>query len=291
MVEKRQTGLSPKQIQNLYLGVEIILIIASFCLALVNQVNLLLAQAIFILIGFLDNYFLINKTNKTIRRWNLSWLIICSFLITFLLSKFYLSPDRNDYKTFPAILISISIIALVAKLILVLGIQKTALRMEFFKSEASWIIVLIAGITILFTNFAVLDLATAVGFLIYVLVQTLATLDQNLPTKNNQIVTENRYQSQDLDQKIIDQILEIPKIEKIYDLKIISPDNQKTVIGNLIVNNHSTQEDIYRIKQKAKKILENSGLYESILETEYLAEFNEREEIKENNESINLTNK
>ena len=281
MTEKRQTGLSPKQIQNLYRGVEIVLIVASFWLALVNQVNLLLAQAIFILISFLDNYFLHNRTKKTDHRWDFAWLIICSFLITLLLSKFYLAPEINDYKTFSGILISISMIALAAKLILVLGIRKTALKMEFFKSEAPWIIVLIVGITILFTKFVILDLAGAAGFLIYLLVQNLTNLDQTLPTKGSQITFENKHESEELDQQIIDEILEIPKIEKIYDLKIISPDGQKTIIGNLVVNNHSSQEDIYNIKQKAKKILKNNGLDESILETEYLAEFNERDEIKE----------
>lgn len=281
MTEKRQTGLSPKQIQNLYRGVEIVLIVASFWLALVNQVNLLLAQAIFILISFLDDYFLHNRTKKTAHRWDFAWLIICSFLITLLLSKFYLAPEINDYKTFSGILISISMIALAAKLILVLGIRKTALKMEFFKSEAPWIIVLIVGITILFTKFVILDLAGAVGFLIYLLVQNLTNLDQTLPTKGSQITFENKHESEELDQQIIDEILEIPKIEKIYDLKIISTDGQKTIIGNLVVNNHSSQEDIYNIKQKAKKILKNNGLDESILETEYLAEFNERYEIKE----------
>jgi Co/Zn/Cd efflux system component len=140
---------------------------------------------------------------------------------------------------------------------------------------------LIVGITILFTKFVILDLAGAVGFLIYLLVQNLTNLDQTLPTKGSQITFENKHESEELDQQIIDEILEIPKIEKIYDLKIISTDGQKTIIGNLVVNNHSSQEDIYNIKQKAKKILKNNGLDESILETEYLAEFNERDEIKE----------
>lgn len=289
MVEKRQTRLSPKQIQNLYKGVEGFLIVASFWLALVNigQINVLFAQTLFLLSGFIEIYFLHNKAQKIARRWNYFWLVACSSLIAFLVTRFYtinLEPQIK-YTASPEILITISAIAILAKLVIVLGVKKTGLKMEFFRAEASWILLLIFGITILISKFWILDLAIALGILFYVLVQNLISLDQNTPAKNHHQDSESNQPSTELDQKVIDELLDIEKIEKIYDLKIISPDGQKTVIGSLIVNNHSTQEDIYRIKQKAKKILHSNDFPESILETEYLAEFNQKEEIYEKEET------
>jgi|694.fasta_scaffold09067_10 hypothetical protein len=288
MTEKRQSGLSPNQIQNLYKGVEVVLIVASFWLALVNkdQVNVLFAQTLFLLSGFIEVYFLHSKTQKTVRRWNYFWLVACSGLIAFLVTRFYAVnlEAEVEYTASPQILITISVIAILAKLILVFGVKKTSLKMDFFRAEASWILLLIFGITTLISKFWILDLAIALGILIYVLVQNLISLDQNAPAKNHHIEPENTQLSTELDQKVIDELLDIEKIEKIYDLKIISPDGQKTVIGSLIVNNHSTQEDIYKIKQKAKKILHSNNFPESILETEYLAEFNQKEEIYEKEE-------
>ena len=282
MAEKKQSRLSLKQINNISRFIDGILVIASFWLAISNQnqANVLLALVLLLAYGFVDTHFLFDKAQKHIRRWSYGWLVSSASLVAFLITHFYTINLNSDteYRSLPEILITISVIAIVAKLILILGVKKTSLKMEFFKTESVWIIILVSGITILISEFYLLDLALAVGILIHVLVQNLIVLEETSIFEKSTIAPKKELPTQELDQEIIDQLLEIPRVEKIYDLKIISPDDKQTVIGSLVVDNHSTQEDIYKIKQKAKKILKENKLTDSVLETEYLAEFNQREE-------------
>lgn len=264
-----------KQIQNVVL---VLIIAITFWLGFTSSSFLLVAQAI------LSTSFFVQKSldtrikkSSTLNQnfWDFFWLIGSSVLITIFATLNLVELQNPLAKSVPGAIILIAFSSLVAQIILIIGVEKSPLKMEFFRDNSSWIFVLIAGLIMQFAGFNLIDPIFAIATLMYLAITTLQKLyKQDTHEPINQLSEDVKYQ---LDQEVIDDLLLITKLEKLDNFNVIKVEDDYLVSGNLVVSNSCNQEDIFEIKTKAKKVLQKSGFENSVLEIVYLAEFKNRD--------------
>lgn len=264
-------GLLTKQVQQLEKIILILLILVTFWLGFTSNSFLLVTQAvlstsIYFSLNLTDNI----KNNKFFNQtfFNFFWLILATFLITVTVFLNLIKLASPISSPTAGAIILVSFVALATKIILIVGLNKQQLKMEFFRENSSWILVLLAGIFIQFSRIEALDSFAAIIIAGYLLFVSINKISSKIITPPN---STEEYQ---LDISVIDKLLDVPKLEKLHDINVVNIDNNPTVVGNLVVNNKVNQEEIFKIKSSVKKILNNAGFENSILEVVYLAELN-----------------
>jgi hypothetical protein len=272
-MSQTHTGLLTHQIKQIERVILILIIAITFWLGFSGSSFVLVAQ------GVLITSFYIHKLNHNQLRvnkffhqrfWHFFWVVSSSFLIAAfsILNFVKLATPFTNPVAGAITLIAIS--SLVAQIILIVGIEKKPLKMEFFRENSSWILTLITGLTIQFSSWYILDAAVALFLLVYLLVTNLQVLyKEDEPSLQQADTSPEKYQ---LDDEVVAELTTITKLEKLGDFEVIKMNQDFFVAGKLVVANNSSQEDIFEIKTKAKKVLAESGFENSVLETVYLAE-------------------
>jgi hypothetical protein len=174
------------------------------------------------------------------------------------------------------LLVSLALI-IIFKLVILLKFENQKFGIDLIKQNIIWVISFLVSIIIFFTTLDYLDFTLAFSIACFLVYTTFLNISKNFGQQENSI--ENQETPQDLvkikelEEKIIQDILRVDKLEKIYDIKIVQDSVETLVIGNLIVSNTCSQEEIFEIKSKVKKILSEENFEDSILEVKYLVEF------------------
>lgn len=258
-----------KQLEKFLLG---LIIVITFWLGFTSSSFLLIAQGVLATSLFVDTILKAQlKQNKVFNTkfWKFFWLILASVLVAIFGTLNVVKLQNNLPNPVAGATILIAISSLIAQIILITGIEKRPLKMEFFKHNISWLFVLITSLTIQFSQLYILDSIVAIGILMYLLIINLRSLYKH----NSENVSQEVEDKYELEAEVVDNLLEIAKVEKLVDLQVIKIDGEFLITGFLVVSNNCSQENIFEIKTKAKKILVESGFENSVLEIVYLAEF------------------
>lgn len=294
------SSLNPRQIYSISRLGRLILIVIVFWFARGQQNTgfsyLLLSYGIILVEQFLfESFSKFTKQdfNKK-KHWNLIWLLSSVVLGTILVCNVVFNFRDLIFFTMALRLILIGALGLIFELVLKVWIENKTLKMEFFRNQAGWILILFTGISMYFSEIVVLDIVIGLGFLIYFISKKYFQQEIFNSIKDDQkndipktVETEqtsnkkkiNSYRQ--LDSKILTEIVSLEKIEKLYDFKSIETEQEGLVVyGNLVVSNQAKAEEIYEVKQKTKKILKNNNYPLSVIEVKYEYEFEQEQQLQ-----------
>lgn len=191
------------------------------------------------------------------------------------------------------ILLAASIFSLLGNLFVDLKIQKQAFNLDLWKKNLAWIIALLVYLFVSRVVFLDIIIAFCLSFalIIYYINKINGLLDQALSTSNlvdedikfkESSVLSNIEKSQEsnseiiqIDSEIEKRLLNIPKVLTIHQGDKINflSDEKDLIVLKLVVDNHSSQEEIFEVKTQAKKVLYQNELENNVVEIEYEAEY------------------
>jgi Co/Zn/Cd efflux system component len=199
----------------------------------------------------------------------------------FSINRFFLETQINWQ-----ILLATSILATIGNLFINIKIEKHSVDFDLWKKNAIWLIPLITYILV--NRFGYLDYVVAFicsfFIVIYYLKKINTLLDFELQKNKVQILDmENSKREEVLEEFIEITVLEpqieqklllIPKVTAVHKAEKISfQADEDLIVLKLVVDNHTSQEEIFEAKTQAKKILYQNKLENNVVEIEYEAEY------------------
>jgi|GEM_PF-5949329 len=259
-----------KQIQNFVL---VLIIVITFWLGFSSSSFLLVSQ------GILFSSFFVKKIlNSRLKKsrfdshfWDFFWFITSTVLISIFATINLVTLQTPLQKSVPGAIITIALSSLVVQIILIIGVEKVPLKMMFFRDNISWILVLVAGLIMQFSGWTNLDAFLGITLLMYLAINILKKLYAQ-KSESNDKTEDSQELVYHLDQEVVEELKDISKVDTLDNFNVIKIEDDYLVSGNLVVANNCSQEDIFEIKNKAKKVLQKAGFEDSTIEICYAAE-------------------
>jgi Co/Zn/Cd efflux system component len=193
------------------------------------------------------------------------------------------------------IILALGLLNLGLKIFIQIRESSKGFTAKILQDNFLWLTLVIAHI--LMSIFTRIDVYLTYILGIYIMVQGFRSINQSInafqPSRLDQKITEaakskeeeiesndkeesdeDKIELFDISDEIVNRLKKLSKVKYIHNSIVckISVD-QEIVSLTLVVDNDSTQEEIFDVKQKAKKLLNQLGFIRSIVEVEYEAEY------------------
>lgn len=162
------------------------------------------------------------------------------------------------------------------KLVRQSSLNASVVAWHLLEDVLGWIAVLIVSITLLFTDFYILDPILSVLISAFILYNAIASLRQTIPLFLQAV--PNSIDVSKLESSIVD----LDRVDSVHDTHVWSLDGEHHVLTtHVVVQNETSREEIQSIKSAIQHLSPNLHLEHITVEIEYLNEYcTERDKVE-----------
>jgi len=270
LIENSQP-FNPAKLNLLVTG---LLIILCTWAGIVNSSLVLISAGLFLLFKLLE------KNLKPFKKLQTETLRVYLFCLFFLVSGAFttLAFAANWANLNPVAYFIVSLIGLGVNLLVSLALEKKPITKKLFQDNLIWVLLFIIGLVLPFfkdTKIFNLDLVIGLLTIFYLSFLEIKKIYStfNLRTKEKNQPEIEETETAEIDELILREIFKIDKILKLIGFEICVIKSEIVVIGNIVVDNKTSQEEIFELKQKAKAILKRNKYTKAILDVQYEVEY------------------
>lgn len=142
------------------------------------------------------------------------------------------------------------------------SLNERAVKLHLLEDVLGWVSVLIGSIIIKLTSWYIIDPILSLGIAVYILYNTIGNF-----LKAIKVFLQAVPEEIDMD-AVGNQLLSVQGVEGIHDLHVWSIDGTQNVLTVHMNVSESFRNDVIRIKQKVRDIMEDAGISHCTLELE-----------------------